>query len=148
MFKKEGIVVGIDGQWAIVQLQSNNPCAHCATTCGVAGFMRGFGHKESKIKITNKIRAQVGDRVIIGIAEYALLKSAMRLYLLPLGSMLGFAISYDILSTITELPHNEPVTLLLGMMGLFLGLGWVRKQNVYGLQENTDCQLVLLKIKN
>lgn len=145
MLEREGIVVDIEGQSAIIQLQSNNPCAHCTTACGVASFARGFSRRENKIKIANQIMAQVGDRVVVGVGEYALLKGAMRLYLLPLGCMLGFAIGYDILGTVTELPHNEPVTILLGILGLLLGLRWVRKWDARVLQKNIDCQPVLLK---
>ncbi len=99
------------------------------TACGLCGQMRGcgnsiwgklFAHQSTAFKAQNRINAKVGDSVIVGINEKALLKSAMLLYLLPLATMLiGAILAKQLIAT-------ELSAILGAVIGLGLGFLWVK----------------------
>ena len=62
----------------------------------------------------------MGDSVIVGINESALLKSALLLYILPLASMLIGAI------LATQIYDTNGYAMLGALVGLVLGFVWVK----------------------
>ena len=97
--------------------------------CGLCGQMRGcgnsiwgklFAHQSTAFKAQNRINAKVGDSVIVGINEKALLKSALLLYILPLVTMLIGAI------LATKIYDTNAYAMLGALVGLLLGLLWVK----------------------
>jgi sigma-E factor negative regulatory protein RseC len=99
------------------------------TACGLCGQTRGCGnsiwgkllnHKSVNFTAQNSINAKVGDNVIVGIDERALVKSAMLLYMVPLATMFFGAILASRLSALEAAP-------LLGAgAGLLAGFLWVK----------------------
>lgn len=99
------------------------------TACGLCGQTRGCGnsiwgkllnHKSVNFTAQNSINAKVGDNVIVGIDESALVKSAMLLYMVPLATMFFGAILASRLSALEAAP-------LLGAgAGLLVGFLWVK----------------------
>lgn len=74
--------------------------------------------------------ANVGDQVVIGLEEQALLKSSVLLYLIPLLGLFAGAIGYEMLAIYAPLLRSELLTVLAGFVGFIAGLVWVRRVTV------------------
>ncbi len=147
MIEERGVVVEIKDKFAFVQTQRDNICGHCAgnKSCGTASLARVVGQKESLVKVINQKNVKVGDRVVIGVAEDALLKSSLALYLIPLLSLFILAIAYESLAIFFGWPNYEILTALAGMLGLFAGLNWVKRISVK-MSEDMKYQPEIIKI--
>lgn len=127
----------IEERAVILSLESETSAAHSTATleierkiaCGLCGQTRGcgnsiwgklFAHQSTAFKAQNLINAKVGDSVIVGINESALLKSALLLYILPLASMLIGAI------LATQIYDTNGYAMLGALVGLVLGFVWVK----------------------
>lgn len=107
---------------ATIEIVRTTACSLCGQTsgCGNAFWGKLFAHKATSFRAQNHIRAQVGQRVVVGIDERAVMKSALILYLLPLVSMLIGAIS-------ASQVNNTDLSAMLGaIIGLGLGYYWVK----------------------
>ena len=107
---------------ATLEIERKTACGICGQTrgCGNSIWGKLFAHQSTAFKAQNSINAKVGDSVIVGINEKALLKSAMLLYVVPLVTMLIGAILAKQLNT------SELSAMLGAAVGLVLGLLWVK----------------------
>ncbi len=109
-------------QIATLEIERKTACGLCGQTrgCGNSIWGKLFAHQSTAFKAQNRINAKVGDSVIVGINEKALLKSAMLLYILPLATMLiGAILAKHFFAT-------ELSAVLGAAIGLILGLLWVK----------------------
>lgn len=107
---------------ATLEIERKTACGLCGQTrgCGNALWGKLFAHKSAAFKAKNRINAKVGQSVIVGIDEQALLKSALLLYMLPLVSML-------ITSILAMQWFGSNLSAIVGaLLGLVLGWLWVR----------------------
>ena len=148
MLLESGIVIEIFDQFAIVQTERTSYCSQCAANkgCGTASLSSVLGQKYTQIKVINHGGVKVGDKVVIGLEEQALLKSSVVLYLLPLLSLFVFALGYEMLVTIGEWPRYEPLTILAGILGLFIGLN-LAKRIIRQFSKETKLKPVMLQTK-
>jgi sigma-E factor negative regulatory protein RseC len=149
MLKEQGVVVSVDEHFAWIQTQRKSGCGHCSSNqeCGTASLAQVFGRKQAHIKVVNDLAAKVGDQVIIGVEEQALVTGSLLLYLLPLISLFIVAVTYQTLATtVTFLPSAEIFTALAGLCGLFGGLFFV-KYLTKKIANNTRYQPAILKIE-
>jgi sigma-E factor negative regulatory protein RseC len=107
---------------ATLEIERKIACGICGQTrgCGNSIWGKLFAHQSTAFKAQNRINAKVGDSVIVGINEKALVKSAMLLYILPLATMLIGAILAK------QLNATELSAMLGAVAGLVLGLLWVK----------------------
>ena len=107
---------------ATLEIERKIACGLCGQTrgCGNSIWGKLFAHQSTAFKAQNRINAKVGDSVIVGINESALLKSALLLYILPLASMLIGAI------LATQLRDTNGYAMLGALLGLVLGFAWVK----------------------
>ena len=93
----EGIarVVRIDGDVAWFEPEQTTSCGHCASSaaCGTGSAATGTGSGIGSIArriefrrfaMTDSRGLQVGDRVVVGVSERALVKASATAYALPL----------------------------------------------------------------
>ena len=108
--------------FATLEIARKNACGLCGQTRGCGNSLWGklFRHKPTSFKAQNRINAKVGDSVIVGIDESAVMKSAFLLYMLPLATMFIAAI------LVKQVAHNDTVVLLGAVVGLGLGFVWVK----------------------
>jgi sigma-E factor negative regulatory protein RseC len=97
-------------------------CEHCSASigCGVAKLTTFFGRRTNRICVPNSMNASLGDEVILGVKEMALLKGTFMVYMLPLLSMLISAVVFNVVFI------NEELTALAAGCGLFAGFTVVR----------------------
>ena len=107
---------------ATLEIERKTACGLCGQTrgCGNSIWGKLFAHKSSAFKANNSINAAVGQSVIVGINEQAVLKSALLLYTLPLGTMLLSAM------LATQLQDSNLSAMIGALIGLALGLLWVK----------------------
>jgi len=146
MLKEHGIVVEVKDQFAIIQTQASNSCGQCATGCGTASLAAVLGQKVVQVKALNHKGAKVGDQVVIGLEESALLKSSLALYLLPILSLFVAAIGYEMLVAYVQLPESEILTMLAALVGLLAGLS-ATKRLMGKMSEDRRSQPIVLQTK-
>ena len=107
---------------ATLEIERIIACGLCGQTrgCGNSIWGKLFGHQTAAFKAQNRINAKVGDSVIVGINQKALLKSALLLYILPLVTLFVGAI------LASQLWQTDGSTMLGAAIGLVLGLLWVK----------------------
>jgi sigma-E factor negative regulatory protein RseC len=146
MLKEHGIVVEVNEPFAIVETQRTSLCGQCAASkgCGTGSLSHILGQKTTRIQVVKHTHTKVGDKVLIGLEEQALLKSALAFYLPPLVGLFIAAVGYEFLAKTTPLPHFEILTVLAGLVGLFTGLIWVKRLSIK-LNKNTEYQPIILE---
>ncbi len=107
---------------ATLEIVRKTACGLCGQTSGCGNSIWGklFSHKSTSFKAQNGINAKVGDSVIVGIDESALMKSALLLYVVPLATMLVGTI------LVSSATGSEAASMLGAAAGLLLGFAWVK----------------------
>ncbi|MDY6994402.1 MAG: SoxR reducing system RseC family protein [Pseudomonadota bacterium] len=147
MLEAQGIVVERDDEFVVVQTQRQSSCGQCTISqnCATSSLAQMFGGQQAQMKVMNHDNIQVGDQVVIGLPEGALLKGSIILYLLPLFTLLIAALSYEFLAAALHWPHYEWLTVIVGLFGLWLGLIGVKRLSVQ-LSEQAQYRPVVLRI--
>ncbi|OZG70623.1 transcriptional regulator [Hahella sp. CCB-MM4] len=119
MIEEQGKVVAIDGDYAWINTMRESACQSCSASkgCGQKMLNSVSSGRSSQVKVSRTLDVNVGDRVLVGIAEEALLKASILAYLLPLLAMIVCAGAAE---AIFSFP--DPVVALIGVLGLALGL--------------------------
>ena len=146
MIEERATVVRLDDRYAVVETQQRAACGGChsAGSCSTTVLSGLFKRRPNQLKVLNPIKAQPGERVIIGLQEPVLLKTSFSAYLLPLVCLLLSAIllhqlTPDSMSHLGELP-----TVIGGLLGLILGL-YLFKVFAERNASDPDCQAVILR---
>lgn len=141
MLEEHGVVVKIENEFAWVQTQRRNACGSCHSqdSCGTASLSQVLGQKATQIKVINQLSARVGDKVIVGLEEQALLRGSLVIYFLPLLCLFAAAIFAEIWF------QSEPLTIFFGISGLVAGLFWVRRITAQ-MADNSRYQPVILRV--
>lgn len=94
MLETEGVVVKLVTDGAFVETVRASSCGTCSSRqgCGTSSLSLLIGTKTRPFQVRNPIGALVGDRVVIGLEESALLKSSLLSYALPLTSLMAGAL--------------------------------------------------------
>lgn len=122
MIEEYAIVTECVDDFALIEIERRTACGLCGQKrgCGNATWGKLLGHKSQTIRAKNEIGAKVGDSVVVGIDEHALLSTVFYLYVVPLLSMLIAAVLADIVF------DNEFYVILAAALGLVLGFLWVK----------------------
>ena len=128
MIEERAVILSLESQTsaadstATLEIERKIACGLCGQTrgCGNSIWGKLFAHQSTAFKAQNCINAKVGDSVIVGINESALLKSALLLYITPLASMLIGAI------LATQIYDTNGYAMLGALVGLVLGFVWVK----------------------
>jgi sigma-E factor negative regulatory protein RseC len=96
MLETEGVVVKLGADGAYVETARASSCGTCSSqkSCGTSSLGHLLGGQAKPFRVLNPIGAAVGERVVIGLEESALLRSSLLSYVLPLtllmaGALLG-----------------------------------------------------------
>lgn len=124
MLEMRAIVMQIDGDEALVQPLSTGGCGHCDSEggCGSGTLTKLFcSNKPRHFKVSNKARAKVGDEVQVSIPDGALLRGAMKMYILPLillliGGIAGVGMAGETASRDAYAAAGAVIGLLLGFI--------------------------------
>ena len=97
MIEEQAQVIELDGDKLILQAQTQSACGSCSANkgCGTSLLSKVIGRKFTRFQAQNNVNAVVGDTVIVGIPEDALLKGSLVMYAIPVMGMLIFAVLAD-----------------------------------------------------
>jgi sigma-E factor negative regulatory protein RseC len=148
MLEEHGYVVEVNDKLAVIQTKRTGICEQCTNHkgCGTASLASVLGQKTICITVVNDKEAKVGDNVVIGLEEQTLLKSALIFYLPPLLGLFVGAMGYDILATKTQLPNSEILTVFAGLVGFWMGFGWVKRVTVKMSKDSHKGPVILKKL--
>lgn len=146
MIEETARVVQSEGDFAWVETERKSTCGSCVANkgCGVATLSKVLGQKRSRIRVLNTIQTNIGDRVVIGIEEDALVRGSFAMYAVPLLIMVLFSLLTDLALKHLYISTGETATIVAGITGLITGFIWLR---VFSLRIRKDkrYQPVLLK---
>ncbi|HYN53462.1 MAG TPA: SoxR reducing system RseC family protein, partial [Methylotenera sp.] len=92
MIEEYAVITGKADALATLELERRTACGICGQKrgCGNAAWGKLLGHKKQAFTAENRINANVGDGVVVGIDEHAVLSAVFYLYVVPLvGLILG-----------------------------------------------------------
>ena len=127
MIEEHGRVVAVGRGFAWVETARKNACGTCSASsgCGTALVAKLFGERNSRLQVCDEIGLEVGDSVVIGIADDTLIRASVLAYLLPLAALIMAAFIAESARAPDELGA------LVGILGLCAGL-WVARRLTVG----------------
>ena len=109
MIEEYAVVTACVDDQATLEIERRVACGLCGQKrgCGNATWGKLLGHKSHAFSAKNGIHANVGDTVVVGINEQAILSSVFLLYILPMLGMLTSAV-------LTDLYFNNEFYVMIG----------------------------------
>jgi sigma-E factor negative regulatory protein RseC len=138
-------VVNVDEDFAYVETQRQSACGGCNSQegCGTSALSTVLGGKPTRFKVINGVGAKVGDSVVIGLEEKALLKSSLIAYLFPvIGLVLGVAVALLLIPQAGD--GATVIGAAAGLLAGFVGLKQVNSRNGNSL----EYMPVILRLSN
>ncbi|HHJ35141.1 MAG TPA: polyurethanase [Gammaproteobacteria bacterium] len=122
MIEEQAQVVDIKDRKLVLQAQTQSACGGCAARkgCGTSLLSKVVGRKFTQFYAENNINAKVGDTVVVGINEESLLKGSIVMYIIPVLSMLMFALLADHLLE-SSVSQRDLLIAVSTLSGLALG---------------------------
>ncbi len=123
MIEEYAVVTACVDNQATLEIERRTACSLCGQKrgCGNATWGKLLGHKSHGFTAENAIHANVGDSVVVGINEQAMLSSVFLLYVLPMLGMLIGAVLTDIYF------NNEFYVMIGATTGLLLSFVLVKR---------------------
>ena len=97
MIEETAQVVRVDGADVWVETRRRSTCSGCAAEkgCGTAALSKVLGNRRTLVRVLADMPLRVGDQVVIGIAEQALVRGSLAVYAVPLLLLLLGAVIGD-----------------------------------------------------
>ena len=131
MIEEHAQVVALNAEGVWVETQRRTACGQCSANkgCGTATLAKVLGNKRSRVRALNPkaTSVAVGDEVIIGIDEQALVRGSLAVYTVPLLSLFVFGLLGQLLGTQLLFGDSEWLSIGFSIFGLVLGFAWVRR---------------------
>jgi len=131
MIEEHAQVVALNAEGIWVETQRRTACGQCSANkgCGTATLAKVLGNKRSRVRALNPKATSVvvGDEVIIGIDEQALVRGSLAVYTVPLLSLFVFGLLGQLLGTQLLFGDSEWLSIAFSIFGLVLGFAWVRR---------------------
>ncbi|MGD2052544.1 MAG: SoxR reducing system RseC family protein [Gammaproteobacteria bacterium] len=128
MIEETARVIAIENGQLWLEAQTTSACSACEAKqgCGTSVLSKWVGRKFTRFQVPNTVNARVGDEVVVGLAEEAMLKGSVLVYLLPLLAMIGFALLAESLIA-AEAGARDLMVLVSAIVGFALTLAIARR---------------------
>lgn len=127
MIEERAIVRHVDGDDVRVQALNPGNCPRCAEGRGCGGgiLSKLVSRKRPDVRVSSRVDdLRVGEMVIVGIDESALLSASIWVYLVPLAAMLAAgALAQQVLKA------PDLIVMAFGFAGLAAGLHWLHRRS-------------------
>lgn len=129
MIKENARVIEVRDDVAVVETQRKVACQSCAVNkgCGTGVIARVLGNKRFLLEVLNPVQARVGEEVVVGIEDKALVSSSLLAYAMPLVLMIAGGIVGDVFSRPADSGGSEGVVILFSLGGFAAGLWLLRR---------------------
>ena len=97
MIEERARVIAVENDKLLLEAQTQSACGGCEARqgCGTSVLSKWVGRRFTRFQATNTVNARVGDEVVVGLAEEAMLKGSILVYLMPLLAMIVAAVLAD-----------------------------------------------------
>lgn len=146
MIEEKATVVQLEDEFAWIETRRKSACASCSANkgCGSGILSRVLGNRIARVRALNQIDAHVGDEVIVGISENALVRGSLAIYIVPLIWMFVFGLAGDLGARRLGFEYAELASVASGLFGLYIGFRWVGKFSAR-ISTNSDYQPVVIR---
>jgi len=131
MIEEHAQVIALENSDVWVETQRRSACGQCAANkgCGTATLAKVLGNKRSRVRALNPqaTPVAVGDEVVIGINEQALVRGSLAVYTVPLLMLFVFGFLGQLLTSQLLMTNQDVLPVILGLAGLLSGFVWVRR---------------------
>jgi sigma-E factor negative regulatory protein RseC len=149
MIEQIATVTAIEGDSAWVETQRQSACGACAMNkgCGAGLLAKALGFKTPRLKVTHSHDIEVGDSVVIGIDEQALVRGSFVTYMMPILIMLSLSmLGEGITSSWKARLDSDFVGIATGILGLMLGIMWLKRYSARIIHDRRYQPSVIKKI--
>jgi len=122
MIKEQAKVIAVkDGQVSI-EIDRSSACGSCSARngCGTSILDRFFKRTDNHMVIKSDLDIVVGDEIVVGLQEGALIKGSFVVYTVPLLLLLAVAVIAK------QITGSEAASIIGAVTGFVLGLLYVR----------------------
>lgn len=128
MIEQQARVVKVKGDQLMLEAETHSSCNACDVKkgCGTSVLAKWVGRKFIHFNATNTVNANVGDQVVVGMAERALVSGSLVIYLWPLLGMIIFALASDVVLS-QSMNYRDQLVALSSIAGFVLSLSLCRK---------------------
>ena len=123
MIEEYARVIAVENDQLLLEAETRAACNACAARqgCGTSVLSKWVGRKFTRFQAPNTVNARVGDEVVVGLAEEAMLTGSLLVYLLPLLAMIAFALLADSLIA-TDVAWRDLLVVVAAVAGFALML--------------------------
>tara|TARA_R110000737_G_scaffold298125_1_gene304962 strand:+ start:1328 stop:1804 length:477 start_codon:yes stop_codon:yes gene_type:complete len=131
MIEEQATVVAIEHDNVTVTSLIKSACGGCQQldNCGSGQVAKAFPQKQLSLTLKSSLALEVGDNVVLGLNESALLQSAWQVYLWPLLGLLFASWFGQWLVNNGTLSH-EFFAIVFGIIGGFCGFTLAKRQQI------------------
>jgi sigma-E factor negative regulatory protein RseC len=139
-------VVSVEEGHVWVETRRRSTCSSCSVEagCGVAALSKALGKRRNVLRVIARMPLNVGDLVVIGIREQALVKGSLAVYAVPLLLLMVGALLGELGARQFLWDNAETASALLGIAGLAAGLVWLKKFT-WRIRKDENYQPVVLR---
>ncbi len=147
MLEEKAVIIRIENTETWVEVKPKQACNSCQTKkgCGVSILNGILNEKPRFFRVVNKINAQQGEQVVIGIDELSFLKASFIGYIFPLLSLLLFSIIGRGFAQLMGFSAVDLNIIIFGLGGLYFGIKMAAHYTEKNHQQNQYQAVVLRK---
>ena len=129
MLEETAQVVRIIGNEVWVETQRRSSCSSCSAEkgCGTATLSKVLGNRRNVVRVLSAMPLRVGDQVVIGIREQALVRGSLAVYAVPILLLLLGGLIGELGAEQFIWENAEFASVTLGISGLIAGLVWLKR---------------------
>ena len=129
MIEETGRVVDVQGAFAWIESERSSTCGGCSVRkgCGTAVLAKVLGQRRVQLRVLNRVNAKIGDDVVIGISEAALVRGSLAVYAAPLAGLFAGAIAGNAAGNYFFPGAQDPAAIFGALTGLAAGLSWLKR---------------------
>jgi sigma-E factor negative regulatory protein RseC len=129
MLEETAQVVRIKGNEVWVETQRRSSCSSCSAEkgCGTATLSKVLGKRRNVVRVLSAMPLRVGDLVVIGIREQALVRGSLAVYAVPILLLLLGGLIGEMGAEQFIWENAEFASVTLGISGLIAGLVWLKR---------------------
>lgn len=129
MLEETAQVVRIKGNEVWVETQRRSSCSSCSAEkgCGTATLSKVLGNRRNVVRVLSALPLRVGDQVVIGIREQALVRGSLAVYAVPILLLLLGGLIGELGAEQFIWENAEFASVTLGISGLIAGLVWLKR---------------------
>lgn len=142
MIEEVAFVAEVAGRQVWLERTRKPGCAGCLETCATSLTAKFFTEKTVRFQVSSPFELKPGDRVVVGLAEDALVFGSFGVYLLPLLALFVGALSGKAVAGLTEWATPDLGSALGGVSGLLLSLAGLKVTRFF---DRTGFQPVILR---